>query len=147
MSHSSSYGTAQTAAVHAEGDLSMESSDQDAAKQSSETPKAGSGKINPSFRGAQLEDALIRTDLKRSDLARLTGVAPSTVYRWGRRVPAPVVVISFLHLYSAWAAEEDLLNNAIDLLDGGGTRNQVAKILREAISLRNHAERFLSELP
>lgn len=125
----------------------MEHSDQDAVKPPSETPKDASGKINPAFRDEQFEDGLIRTGLNRAEIARLMGVSPSTVYRWGRHTPAPKMLIAFLRLYQAWAVEEELLNNAIEQLDGGGTRNQVARNLRKAIELRNDTEKFLSEMP
>lgn len=124
----------------------MENSDQDAAKPPSETPAAKSGKTDPSLRNGPFDDALERTGLKRADIARLVGVSSSTVYRWGRTLPAPKVVIGFLRLYEAWAVEEDLLHKAIELLDGAGTRQQVARTLRNVMELRNNTESFLSEM-
>lgn len=128
----------------------MESSDQDVAQQQPETPKAETGKTDRSLRAVRsdlLTESLERTGLSRADIGRLVGVAPSTVYRWGRHTPAPKGVIAFLRLYEAWAAEEDLISKAVELLDGGGTRNQVARNLKAALQLRDKAEKFLSEMP
>lgn len=123
----------------------MENSDQDAARPPSGTLKVESGGINPALRADGFEDALARTGLTRADVGRLLKLAPSTVYRWGRHTATPTAVIAFLRFYEVWNKEDDLIQKAIELLEGSGSRDQLYRLVKSMANLRKKAEEFLSE--
>lgn len=124
----------------------MENSDQDVANPPSGTLKVESGGINPALRNDGLEDALIRTGLKRSEVGRLLGVASSTVYRWGRHTATPKLVLAFLRFYESWNQEDELLAQAKVLIEGQGTRYQLLVVINKMAALHRKPEEFLQEI-
>lgn len=123
----------------------MENSGQGAAKPSFGTLKVENGEINPALRMDGFEEALARTGLKRADVSRLLKLAPSTVYRWGKHTATPTAVIAFLRFYEVWNKEDDLIQKAIELLEGSGSRDQLYRLVKSMAALRKKAEEFLSE--
>ena len=63
--------------------------------------------------GAQFRTLIRRLELSSTDLALLTGAAPSTVYEWGRRASVPGPVSTLMLLFQA---NPDLIKLALSLV-------------------------------